>query len=162
MNRALQTTLLSGKENIVSRQAKNQIKANPSSMAGKRWRASVFIGSVVVGTAAYIVANLLAPDFRSSNLGFGYIFLAPLLGFMVGTVVHSFARDDELYVSGGFGFGVGNLLASGALALPSAGLSVAGNLLVTSALAGIAFGIGLAFVPAAVALGRSIFGWDEP
>jgi hypothetical protein len=123
--------------------------------------APVFIGCAALGAVAYLGADLLAPDFRNSNLWFGYAFLAPILGFFCGALVHLFARDQELYGVAGFGFGVGNLLASGARVIPSAGMSVAGNLLVIAAIAGAAFGFGWAFAPAAVALARTILGWDE-
>lgn len=133
-------------------------------MRGKvnRWGVAVAAGSGVLGAAAYGIANRLAPGLSASNAWFGYLLLLPVLGFLCGAPAHFFAGDRPLREAAGAGFGAGTLLASGAAALLAATGKSAGSLAVMAALAGLAFGIGFAFGPAAAALARMALGREAP
>lgn len=127
-----------------------------------KWAVAVAAGSFILGALVYALVDRLVWRLHASNAWFGYLFVLPILGLLCGAVIHFFAGDRELREIAGAGFGAGTLLTSSIIVLPGAENNPLASLVFMAALAGVAFGIGFAFGPAAAAAARYLLGRDKP
>lgn len=127
-----------------------------------KWAVAVAAGSFILGALVYALVDRLVWRLHASNAWFGYLFVLPILGLLCGAVIHFFAGDRELREIAGAGFGAGTLLTSSIIVLPGAENNPLTSLVFMAALAGVAFGIGFAFGPAAAAAARYLLGRDKP